>query len=186
VPDDVGDEEAGVFDEVGEFDVRGGKMFDVREGKMSDGRGSRAGVPCEDVDEVGVWGCEDATELADTSVDVGGRMHWPRRSRPRGHATLVGGEVEGDEGDWGLVVVGEGVGVEPEEGGGSLVCGGGEEDELPNSPVSRLSVLRGSDNNGVVVAVGVVVPGGSSGAVLVDGGDDEVPPESGKKMAPGQ
>jgi hypothetical protein len=168
VPDDV--DEAGEFDEVGVLGVR-------------EGNGSNAGVPGGDVDEMDVWGCEDATELGDPSVDVGGRIHWPRRSRPRGHAALVREEEEeGDEGDWLLVVEG----VESEEGG-LLVCGGGEEDEPDNAPESTLSTTsRGSDKSGVVVAVGEVVTGEPSGDVLVDAGGDEVPPESGKKMTRGK
>lgn len=92
VSDDGGGEEAGVFDEggaeeVGAFDERGGKemgLFDER------------GVPDEDVNEVGVWVCEDDIEVGGTSVDAEGTIHWPRRSTPRGHVE----EVEGDEGGW--------------------------------------------------------------------------------------
>ena len=181
MPEDVGAEEAGVFDEVG---VEVGKMSDTTDDKTSDTRGrAREGVPDEDVDEMGVWDCEDDAELDGTSVDdAEGKIHWPRRFRPRGHAALVGEDVEGEE-DWGLLVVGVGVGVEEKEDGGSVVCGRGEEDELGNSPEpgnSPVTALRGSDE--VVVAVGAVVAGES----LVDGDDDEVPPESGKKMAAGQ
>ena len=104
-----------------------------------------------------------------------------------------------------MLLAGEGVGVESElggeeagllvdggedglleEAGGSLVCGGAEEDGLlGDSTENGLVALRGSDEDGVVIAVGAVVVGEPSGAVLVDGGD-EVPLRSGKKMAPGQ
>jgi hypothetical protein len=73
-----------------------------------------------------------------------------------------------------------------EEGGGSVVCGGEEEDELlGDSTENGLAAFRGSEEDGVVVAVGAVVAGELSGAVLVDGAD-EVPPGSGRKMAPGK
>jgi hypothetical protein len=67
---------------------------------------------------------------------------------------------------------------------GSLVCGGREEDGLlGDSTENGLATLRGSDEDGVVVAVGAVVAGEEpSGVVLVDGGDED-PPGSGKKMA---
>lgn len=94
--DDDGGEEAGVFDErggeeLGVFDKRGGKYV---------------GMLDDDVNEVGVWGCEDGTEVDDTSVDteeagglpddVVGKIHWPKRSTPRGHVTV--GEEDGCEG----------------------------------------------------------------------------------------
>jgi hypothetical protein len=99
VSDDGGGEEAGVFDEggteeVGAFDERGGEemgLFDERGG---------AGVPDEDVNEVGVWGCEDGIEVGGSSVDAGGTLHSPRRFTPKGHVAVEGDEVEGDEGGW--------------------------------------------------------------------------------------
>ena len=179
VSDDGGVEEAGAFDEGGAEEVGASDESRGKEVGIFDKRG-RAGVPDEDVDEIGVWDCEDGAEVDGTTVDAGGRIQLPRRSKPRGHVALGGEEV------WGLLVTGAGVGVESEEDGGSLVCAGGAEDELPgNSPSSTLTELRGSDEDGVVV-VGAVVAGELSGAVLVDGGDDEVPPGSGKKMAPGK
>jgi hypothetical protein len=92
VSDDGEGKEAGVFDEggaeeVGVFDERG---FDER---------GAAGVPDEEANEVGVWGCEDGTEVGDTSVDAAGTIHWPRRFTPRGHVVVGEEEVEGDEGD---------------------------------------------------------------------------------------
>jgi hypothetical protein len=97
VSDDGGGEEAGVFDEggaeeVGAFDETGGKemgLFDERGG---------AGVPDEDVNEVGVWGCEDGVEVGCTSVDAEDTIHWPWRSTPTGHVAVGGEEVGGGEG----------------------------------------------------------------------------------------
>lgn len=103
-----------------------------------------------------------------------------------GEGVGVESEVGGEEGV--LLVDGreDGLLAGREEGGGSLVCGGEEEDGLlGDSTENGLAAFRGSDEDGVVVAVGAVVAGELSGAVLVDGGD-EVPPGSGKKMAPGQ
>jgi hypothetical protein len=70
-------------------------------------------------------------------------------------------------------MAGEGV-VESEEGGGSLVCGSGEENALPgNTPSSRLPTFERIGRFGrggcVVVAVGAVVAGKSSEAESVDG-----------------
>ena len=166
-------------------------------------------MPDEDVNEVGVWGCEDGIEVGGASVDAEGTIHFPRRSTPRGHVAVGGEEVEGEEGGWddSGVLFAEGVEVKSEVGeeeggllvdgvedgllagweeGDSLVCGGGEEDGLlGDSTENGPAALRGSDEDGVVVAVGAVVAGELSGAVLVDGGD-EVPPRTGKKMAPSQ
>jgi len=95
--------EIGIFGgkgEVGVSDDRGGEeptVFDEGEAEEIDnemGIFGESGVPDEDVDEIGVWGCDD-----DTPVDAGGTIHWPRRSRPRGHVAL-GEEVEGDDEGW--------------------------------------------------------------------------------------
>lgn len=96
VSDDGGAEEAGLSDDggaevVGAFNESGGKemgLFDERGG---------TGVSDEDVNEVGVWGCEDGTEVDGTSADAGITTHWPKRSKPRGHVGVGGEEVEGDE-----------------------------------------------------------------------------------------
>ena len=99
VSDDAGGEEAGVSDEggaeeVGAADERGGKemgLFDEIGG---------AGVPDEDVNEVGVWGCEDGSAIGTTSADARCAIHRPKMSTPRGHVAVGGEEVEGDEGGW--------------------------------------------------------------------------------------
>jgi len=57
-------------------------------------------VPDEDVNGVGVWGCEDGTEVGGASLDAEGKIHWPRRSTPRRHSGVGEEEVEGDEGGW--------------------------------------------------------------------------------------
>jgi hypothetical protein len=111
--DDRGGEEAGVFDdgegeELGVFDERRGKEMGMLEGKRGE-----VGVSDDDVNEVGVWGWEDGTEVDGTSVgaeeagglpeddvDGTGKMHWPRRSTPRGHVTLGEEEVDRDEAGW--------------------------------------------------------------------------------------
>jgi hypothetical protein len=83
---------------------------------LFDERGG-AGVPDEDVNRVGAWGCEDGIELGDTSVDAEGTKHWPSESTPRAHVAVGGEEVEGveeEEGgwdDWGVLLAGEGVEV---------------------------------------------------------------------------